>query len=196
MQSAPLPYDEYMGLSAAAASRLAADAASASILHTMASALAASFRAGGKLLVAGNGGSAADAAHIAAECLSRCHMERAPLGAVALSTQDAAVTACVNDYGIESVFARQVAALGRPGDVLLVLSTSGNSPNILAAIGQAQAQGLTVLGFAGEGGGRMAGLGITLLRVPASHGQVVQQLHMQAAHALLGLLETTLFAAA
>lgn len=193
MQSTPLAFNDYMQLSASAAAALASDAGTAEVLHGMAAALAASFAAGGKLLVAGNGGSAADAAHIAAEFLSRCHMDRAPLPAVALSAQDAAVTACANDYGVESIFARQIGALGRPGDVLLALSTSGNSPNILAALAAAARRDMVTLGFAGRQGGRMAAHTALLLRAPADHGQIVQQVHMQAAHALLGLVETRMF---
>jgi len=94
---------------------------------------------------------------------------------------------------VETLFARQIAALGRAGDVLLVLSTSGNSPNILAAIDVARNADMTVLGFAGQTGGRMAGYVQTLLRVPSAEAQIVQQLHMQAGHALLGLVEHAMF---
>jgi len=185
--------DGYMARSAQAAAALAEDTVAAEILLAMAATLADAFRKGGRLFTAGNGGSAADATHIAAEFLSRCHFDRAPLPAFALSTNSPALTACANDYGVETLFARQIVALGRAGDVLLVLSTSGNSPNILAAIDVARNADMTVLGFAGQTGGRMAGYVQTLLRVPSAEAQIVQQLHMQAGHALLGLVENAMF---
>jgi D-sedoheptulose 7-phosphate isomerase len=194
MQSSASPFlAEYMSTSAAAAAALANDADAMATLQTMADHLVAAFRQGNRLYTAGNGGSAADATHIAAEFLSRCHFDRPPLPAMALPSNAAALTAFANDYGVESVFARQIQALGRPGDVLLALSTSGNSPNILRAVEAASAAGLTVLGFAGPTGGAMAGVVPTLLLAPATHPQIVQQLHMQAGHALLGLVEYQMF---
>jgi D-sedoheptulose 7-phosphate isomerase len=183
----------YMDRSAQAAAALAADASAAAMLQDMAATLAATFHAGGRLFLAGNGGSAADATHIAAEFLSRCHFDRPPLPAFALSTSGPALTAFANDYGVETVFARQIVALGRAGDVLLALSTSGHSPNILAAIDAARSADMTVFGFAGETGGRMADRVPILLRVPSGEAQIVQQLHMQAGHALLGLVEHKMF---
>ncbi len=194
MQSSPPPFlTEYMRISATAAADLAGNAAALAALQTMAASLVTAFRQGNRLFIAGNGGSAADATHIAAEFLSRCHFDRAPLPAIALAANPAALTAFANDYGVETLFARQITALGHSGDVLLALSTSGNSPNILRAIEAARDAGLIVLGFAGPAGGAMANLVPTLLRAPATHPQVIQQLHMQAAHALLGLVEHALF---
>ena len=194
MQSSPASFlADYMRGSAEAAGALAADAGAAATLHVMAAHLATAFRQGNRLFTAGNGGSAADATHIAAEFLSRCHFDRAPLPAIALPANPAALTALANDYGVETLFARQIQALGRPGDVLLALSTSGNSPNILRAIETAAAQGLIVIGFAGPTGGAMADVVPMLLRAPATHPQMIQQLHMQAAHALLGLVELRMF---
>ena len=194
MQSSPSPVlTDYMRHSAEAAFALAGDAQAAATLHAMADHLVTAFRQGNRLFTAGNGGSAADAAHIAAECISRCHFDRAALPAIALPINGAALTALANDYGVESLFARQIVALGRPGDVLLALSTSGTSPNILRAVETAAACGMVVLGFAGAEGGAMAALVPTLLRAPSGHPQIVQQLHMVAAHALLGLVENILF---
>ena len=115
------------------------------------------------------------------------------MAAVALSESAPILTACGNDYGFETVFARQVQAIGRRGDVFLGLSTSGNSPNILAAIEAARAKGMVCLGFAGAQGGAMAEACDLLLRVPAALGQVVQQLHMTAGHALLFAVENAMF---
>ncbi len=184
----------YLRQSAEAAAALAADPALAAVLGTAADVLTASLRAGGKLLVAGNGGSAADAQHIAAEFVSRLLFDRAPLAALALSESGPILTACGNDYGFASVFARQVAALGRAGDVLLALSTSGNSPNLVAAAAAARAAGMASLGFTGQAGGALLGCCDHVLRAPSGNAQVVQQLHMAAAHAVLAAVERRLCA--
>ena len=186
----------HLTASAACAAALAANAPAHAVLAGMADALAGALRRGGKLLVAGNGGSAADAQHIAAEFVSRLMFDRAPLAALALSESGPVLTACGNDYGFETVFARQVAALGRPGDVLLALSTSGNSPNLLLAARTARAAGLVTLGFAGQSGGAMPGVFDRVFCAPADGAQLVQQLHMAAAHAVLAEIEHTLFAGA
>ena len=186
----------HLAASAACAAALAADAPAQAVLAGMARTLADALVAGGKLLVAGNGGSAADAQHIAAEFVSRLMFDRAPLAALALSESGPVLTACGNDYGFETVFARQVAALGRPGDVLLALSTSGNSANLLLAASTARAAGLVTLGFAGRTGGAMPGGFHQVFRAPADAAQVVQQLHMVAAHAVLAQVEYALFAGA
>jgi D-sedoheptulose 7-phosphate isomerase len=196
MQSSPAAFlSDYMRISAEGAMALAADAAAAAILERMAAAIVAAFQQGGRLFTAGNGGSAADAAHIAAEFLSRCHFDRAPLPAVALAANPAALTAFANDYGTETLFARQVSALGRAGDVLLLLSTSGNSPNILRAAEAALAAGMVVMGFAGSTGGALAGIVPLVFKAPAGHAQVVQQLHLQAAHGVIGMVEIGMFGA-
>jgi len=119
---------------------------------------AEALRAGGKLLLAGNGGSAADAQHIAGELVGRLNYDRAPVAAIALTTDSSVLTAVANDYGYENVFERQIRGLGRPGDVLIAISTSGRSPNILRAIATARQQGLTVVGLTGRSGGEMAPL--------------------------------------
>ena len=179
--------------SAKAATALSHDQAALSVLAEFARCIAASLRAGGKLLVAGNGGSAADAQHIAAEYVSRLMFNRAPLAALALSESGPILTACGNDYGFTTIFARQVTALGRAGDGLLALSTSGNSPNLIAAAEAARAQGMLTLGFAGQAGGDMLASFDHVFRAPSANAQIVQQLHMAAAHAILAAVERELF---
>src|SRR5829696_2160127 len=120
--------------------------------------VAAALAAGNKVLLAGNGGSAADAQHLAGEFLSRLNYDRAPLAAVALTTDSSVLTAIGNDYGYERLFERQVQGLGRPGDVLIAISTSGRSPNILYALKAARERGVVAIGFTGRSGGDMPGL--------------------------------------
>ena len=170
----------------------AADAEATALLDTMADTVAAAMRTGGKLLIAGNGGSAGDAQHIAGEFLVRLVADRDPLPAIALTTDSSILTAAGNDYGFDQVFARQVAGLGRPGDAFLAISTSGNSPNILAALAAARTAGLATLGWAGESGGRMATLCDQILRVPSAVTAIVQQVHITAAHILCAKVERLL----
>ena len=192
----PSTLSTHLALSAEGAASLAADRAASEILHGMAGCIVAALRAGGKVCLAGNGGSAADAQHIAAEFVSRLMFDRAPLAALALSESSPILTACGNDYGFASVFARQVAALGRAGDVFWGFSTSGNSQNLLIAAAAAHERGMTALAFAGLGGGAMAGSYDYLFRAPSRHAQVVQQLHMAAGHAVLAEVEQAMFASA
>ncbi len=149
--------------------------------------------AGHKLLLAGNGGSAADAQHLAGEFLSRLHYDRAPVAAVALTTDSSVLTAIGNDYGYEQVFERQVLGLGRPGDALIAISTSGRSPNILRALRAAGQSGLVAIGFTGSGGGDMPGLCDLCLRAPSNSTPLIQQLHITAGHIVCGLVEARLF---
>jgi D-sedoheptulose 7-phosphate isomerase len=151
-------------------------------------------RAGSKLLFAGNGGSAADAQHWAGELVSRFYFDRPGLPAIALTTDTSILTAIGNDYGYDYVFARQVEALGRDGDVLLAISTSGNSANIVRAIEAAHARGIKVIGFTGQGGGRMASLCDICLRMPSSETPKIQEGHEFAGHLLCGLIEHEMFA--
>jgi D-sedoheptulose 7-phosphate isomerase len=154
---------------------------------------AEALRAGGKLLLAGNGGSAADAQHIAGELVGRLNYDRAPVAAIALTTDSSVLTAVANDYGYESVFERQIRGLGRPGDVLIAISTSGRSPNILRAIAAAREQGLTVVGFTGRTGGELVPLCDLCLHAPSEATQLIQQIHITAAHIICGLIEERLF---
>jgi D-sedoheptulose 7-phosphate isomerase len=149
--------------------------------------------AGRKVLLAGNGGSAGDAQHIAGELLSRLNYDRAPLPAVALTTDSSVLTAIGNDYGYDRVFERQVLGLGVAGDVLIAISTSGRSPNILRAIDAARSKGLVVIGFTGRSGGEMAASCHLCLYAPADSTPLIQQLHITAGHIICGLVEERLF---
>ena len=148
---------------------------------------------GNKILLAGNGGSAADCQHIAAEMVGRFALNRPGLPAVALTTDSSILTALGNDYGYERIFARQVEALGRTRDVLAVYSTSGSSPNILAALEQAGRQGLVRIGFTGNRGGSMNALCEILLEIPSDLTPRIQEGHLLLGHLLCGLVENALF---
>ena len=150
-------------------------------------------RSGGKLLLVGNGGSAADAQHIAGEMLSRLNYDRAPAAALALTTDTSVLTAIGNDYGYERLFERQILALGCPGDVLMAISTSGRSPNILRAIGAAREKRLVIVGFTGRIGGEMASRCDLCLHVPSDSTPLIQQIHITAGHLICGLVEERLF---
>jgi D-sedoheptulose 7-phosphate isomerase len=152
-------------------------------------------RRGGKILLFGNGGSAADAQHIAAEFLSRFQFDRSPLPAIALTTDSSVLTAVGNDYGYEQVFERQVRGLGRAGDVFIGISTSGRSPNVLAALKAARAAYVTTIGFTGAGTNEMTALCDYLLAAPSNETALIQQIHITAAHAICGLVERDLFGA-
>jgi D-sedoheptulose 7-phosphate isomerase len=148
-----------------------------------------SLAAGGKLLIAGNGGSAADAQHIAAELTGRFLRERKPLPALALHANSSALTAIGNDYGYEHVFARELAAHARPGDVLLAISTSGGSKNILRAIEEARQKRVSVIGMTGESGGAMRAACDLCLCVPSKSTARIQEMHIMIGHTICELLE-------
>ena len=147
-------------------------------------------KSGGKLMFAGNGGSAAEAQHFSAEMVGRFLTERKPLASVALSTDTSALTAIGNDYGYDQVFSRQVEALGRSGDVLIVLSTSGRSKNILAAMRAAAALGVATIAFTGREPREIGGLADVVLNVPSSHTPQIQEGHLILGHLLCGLVES------
>lgn len=151
-----------------------------------------SLAAGGLLLVAGNGGSAADAQHIAAELTGRFQRERQPLRAMALHGNTSALTAIGNDYGYEHVFARELSAHARPGDILLAISTSGNSPNILRAMEAARKHKVGVIGLTGESGGKMRSACDLCLCVSSKSTARVQEMHITIGHAICELLEERL----
>jgi D-sedoheptulose 7-phosphate isomerase len=161
-------------------------------LLDLAEAVRDSWLRGGKLLVCGNGGSAADAQHIAAELVGRFLRERPAYAAIALTTDTSILTSVANDYGFTQVFARQIEGLGRPGDVLLVISTSGNSPNCLEAAATARRAGLRVYGFLGHEGGRLASLVDGALVAPSSRTPRIQEVHTICGHLLCDLLESWL----
>lgn len=158
--------------------------------------LAGRLRQGHKILVCGNGGSAADAQHFAAELVNRFEIERPGLAAIALTTDSSALTSIANDYAFEQIFARQVRALGRPGDVLLAISTSGNSPNILTAITAAQELGLSTVALTGCDGGCMVGQlgeGDIEIRAAAMATARIQETHILIIHCLCDLVDHQLF---
>ena len=146
-------------------------------------------RAGGKLLFCGNGGSAADAQHWAGELVSRFYYDRPGLAAIALTTDTSILTAVGNDYGYDYTFARQVEALGRAGDVLVAISTSGNSPNVLRAAEAARARGMRVLAFTGRHGGTLAPLADIAFRMPSDETPRIQEGHEFVGHLLCALVE-------
>jgi D-sedoheptulose 7-phosphate isomerase len=154
--------------------------------------LASALRSGGKILVCGNGGSAADAQHFAAEMTGRFEQDRAPLAAIALSTDSSALTAIGNDYGFDQVFARQVRAIGRPGDCLIAISTSGNSPNVLEAVREARAIGFHSIALTGRGGGELATQCEPAIVVPSVSTARIQEAHIFLIHALCAGIERSL----
>jgi D-sedoheptulose 7-phosphate isomerase len=149
-------------------------------------------RSGGKLMFCGNGGSAADSQHLAAELTGRFVNDRRPLAAIALSTDGSALTCIANDYAFEQVFERQVRGLGRAGDVLVAISTSGNSANVLRAAQAARELGLSVVGLLGRDGGQLKPLCDVAVVVPSDTTARIQEAHIFIGHALCALVEQTL----
>ena len=159
------------------------------LLERIARAMAQTLAQGGKILWCGNGGSAADCQHLAAEIVGRFRRERRGLPSIALTTDTSILTAVANDYGYDAVFARQVEAVGQPGDLLVGISTSGNSRNVVAALETARARQIRTVGFTGEGGGRMASLCDHLFAVPSRDTARVQEMHLLAGHMLCDWIE-------
>lgn len=158
--------------------------------------LFASLSQGGKILACGNGGSAADCQHFAAELVGRFERERLPLPAIALTTDTSILTAVGNDYGFETVFARQVEALGQPGDVLLAISTSGNSPNVIAAIEAAREREMGVVALTGKGGGKIGGMlseADVHICVPHNRTARIQEVHLLVIHCICDGIDAVLF---
>ena len=182
----------HLRLSLAALELTTQDAALLAAARKIAEAIGAALRAGNRLLIIGNGGSTADAQHISAEIVGRYKQDRPAWAAIALTTDTSALTAIANDYGFEQVFARQVEGLGRRGDVLLALSTSGRSPNILAALRSARERGLVTIGFTGSGGEALGALCDHLLVSPSDDMPVVQQIHLAVAHGICDEIEQTM----
>jgi len=150
-------------------------------------------RAGNKLLLAGNGGSASDAQHIAAELVGRFEIDRKGLPAIALTTNASQLTAISNDYGYEAVFSRQVEAFGAKGDLFIGLSTSGNSANVVAAAEVAKAQGLMIVGMTGASGGKLESLCDVCLKIPSTNTARIQESHITVGHILCAQIERELF---
>ncbi|HXD43747.1 MAG TPA: SIS domain-containing protein [Pseudolabrys sp.] len=152
----------------------------------------ASLKSGGKLMFFGNGGSAADAQHLATELTIRYKKDRAAIAAIALTTDTSALTAAGNDIGFERIFSRQIEAIGRPGDVAIGISTSGKSPNVAAALKQAKAMRIVTAAFTGKGGGGLPGLAEHVLIVPSDTTARIQEMHITLGQMLCGAIEIEL----
>ena len=172
---------------------MASDDALQEAAAAAASACVASLRSGGKILLAGNGGSAADAQHMAGEYVSRFMYDRPGLAAIALTTDSSILTAIGNDYGYEKLFARQIQALGQAGDVFIGYSTSGTSRNVLLGFETARAAGLTCVGFTGNRGGPMHELCDIVLAVPSEETPKIQEGHLVLGHIVCAIVEKSLF---
>jgi D-sedoheptulose 7-phosphate isomerase len=175
--------------------RAANDESLRAAIYKISDAITNAFQAGHKLLIAGNGGSAGDAQHIAGEFLSRLNFDRNPLPAIALTTDTSVLTAIGNDYGFEKIFERQVRGLGRAGDVFIAISTSGSSSNILAGLRAARDLDMITIGFTGNRKAAMADLCDHCLAAPSPETPLIQQIHIVAAHAICGIVERDLFGA-
>ena len=165
----------------------------ATLIADTAEKMAQALRDGRKILLFGNGGSAADAQHIAAEFVGRFMPDRMPLAALSLAADSSALTSLGNDYGFNAVFSRQVQALGNTGDIAIGISTSGNSPNVLEAMDVARTKGLLTIGFTGESGGKMNGRTDVLFRVPSRMTPRIQETHITLGHVLCELIDRELF---
>jgi len=186
------PISTHLAASLDALQRAAQDRAILDVARTIAAAMVGALRSGQKILIIGNGGSAADAQHIAAEIVGRYKQNRPGWAAIALTTDTSALTSIANDYGFEQVFARQIEGVGRPGDVLLALSTSGKSPNILAALRLARERGLLTVGFTGGKGENLRALCDHLLVAPSDDTPVIQQIHLAIAHGICDEIEQSM----
>jgi D-sedoheptulose 7-phosphate isomerase len=186
------PIKAHLKQSLAGLERANGDAALIATAGAIASAMIAALRAGNKILLIGNGGSAADAQHIAAEIIGRYKQDRPAYAALALTTDTSALTAIANDYGFEQVFARQIEGLGQRGDVLLAISTSGRSANIVAALRTARERGLVTIGFTGSKGQSLGALCDHLLVSPSDDTPVIQQIHLTVAHGICDQIEQSM----
>jgi D-sedoheptulose 7-phosphate isomerase len=185
---------EQIGKSRSTLDAILADEELLAKVEKAAMACADALRRGNKILFAGNGGSAADAQHLAGELVCRLNFERHGLAGIALTADTAALTAIANDYGYEKVFARQIDALGREGDVFFGISTSGRSPNILLALEESRRRGLVTIGFTGGSGGGMPPLCDHCLCIPSEETQKIQEAYMVLGHIVCGITEREIFA--
>jgi D-sedoheptulose 7-phosphate isomerase len=176
-------FDETIGLHQRVSAGAIPDVARAAAL------IVASLAAGGKVLAFGNGGSAADAQHLVAELVGRFQRDRSGFAAIALTTDTSVLTSVANDYGFERVFARQIESVGRPGDVAVAISTSGESPNVAAGVDAARARGLRVLALTGRDGGRVGAHADVHVNVPHASAARVQEVHRTIIHAICEIVE-------
>jgi D-sedoheptulose 7-phosphate isomerase len=184
---------ELIAESIAVKQRLVEDDALLQSIVTVAEKCIEAFRAGNKVLLAGNGGSAADAQHIAAEIVSRFERERPGLPAIALNTDTSMLTAIGNDYGYEKIFQRQLEANGSKGDIFIGISTSGNSQNVVNALSKAREMAILAVGLSGASGGRMAGACDICIRIPSDSTPRIQEAHITVGHIICAMLENALF---
>lgn len=184
---------DYLIASRDAILRLTGDPAYPPLFEKIAALLCETLSGGNKILFAGNGGSAADCQHLAGELVVRFRHNRPALPAVALTVDTSVLTACLNDFGPEPVFARQVEALGKPGDLLWVFSTSGNSANILAACEAAKGNGMRTLAFSGGDGGKLSAMADIVFLAPAAATSHIQECHILVGHMLCLAIEERLF---
>jgi D-sedoheptulose 7-phosphate isomerase len=183
------PISTHLRHSLAALEQANSDITSIANARAIAAAIVTALQAGHKLLIVGNGGSAADAQHIAAEIVGRYKQDRPAYAAIALTTDTSALTAIGNDYAFEDIFSRQIEGLGQRGDVLLALTTSGRSPNILAALNTAKERGLVTAGFTGVKGKALHALCDHLLVAPSDEAAVIQQVYLTFAHGICDEVE-------
>ncbi|MDR6550556.1 D-sedoheptulose 7-phosphate isomerase [Paenibacillus qinlingensis] len=172
---------------------MASDRAILNVIERTARKMIEVYRNGNKIMIGGNGGSAADAQHIAGEFVSRFYFDRPGLPCIALTTDTSVLTAIGNDYGYEQLFARQIQACGRSGDLFIALSTSGNSPNVIKGLEMCRAMGITTIGFTGETGGRMAALCDMCICIPSHETPRIQEAHILVGHILCAIVEESLF---
>jgi D-sedoheptulose 7-phosphate isomerase len=173
--------------------RLLADEATLQLIDDVAATIISAYKAGGKVFFCGNGGSAADAQHLAAELSGRYYYDRPPLFAEALHVNTSYITAVANDYSFEEIYSRWLTAIGQKGDVLIAMSTSGNSPNVVKAIEQANTNGMVTVGFSGATGGKMVGMCDFLLTIPSTDTPRIQECHMLVGHTVCEMVEAGMF---
>lgn len=181
------------GLENSIAAKKALVASQREEIKTLVHWLVETLRGDGKILLFGNGGSAADAQHLAAEFVNRFLIERRPLAALALTTDTSVITSIGNDYSFDEIFSKQIAALGRPGDLALGISTSGNSPNVIRAIEQARLLGIRTVVLTGGDGGKLLGLADLAINVPVRSTPAIQEAHLWLEHLLCQLVDEVLF---
>ena len=191
MKNAAQLIDQFVGESLRVKSRFFEE--NKDVIARTAETIAHGLRSGHKVLFFGNGGSAADAQHLAAELVGRFGPDRSPLAAISLSTDTSILTAVSNDYGYENVFARQIAALSQAGDTAIAISTSGNSPSVIEGIDAARSKGLFTVGFTGETGGKMKDRVEVLFKVPSRQTSRIQETHILLGHVLCELVDRQLF---
>lgn len=174
-------------------SLLVNDAAFIKNIETIARICIDTYKQGGKTIFAGNGGSAADSQHLAAELVGRFYLNRSALASIALTVDTSIITAVANDFGYDEIFARQIEALGNKNDVFFALSTSGNSVNLIKSLTLAKSQGLVTVGFTGDAGGKMKSLCDYIIAVPSKKTPRIQEVHITAGHIICNLIEKSLF---